>query len=175
MKRDGNLTITEENVGDFKALTSVGEGLFIRADASLPALTSVGGWLDIGAAASLPALTSVGGGLHISADASLPALTSVRGYPVATGDLAQFRLRAVAIMALATPTALDMSKWHTCATSHCIAGWGITLAGDEGRELESEIGPAAAGAVLLGIEAAKLFHKSDAVARAALRKVLEEA
>lgn len=34
--------------------------------------------------------------------------------------------------------AIDMSQWHspTCATTHCRAGWSITLAGDAGRALE---------------------------------------
>ena len=29
-----------------------------------------------------------------------------------------------------------MSTWH-CGTSHCRAGWVVTLAGDEGRVLEA--------------------------------------
>jgi len=32
---------------------------------------------------------------------------------------------------------LDMNTWHTtCGTSHCRAGWVITIAGEEGRKLE---------------------------------------
>ena len=30
-----------------------------------------------------------------------------------------------------------MSSWHTCGTTHCRAGWVVTLAGDEGKALES--------------------------------------
>ena len=45
--------------------------------------------------------------------------------------------------------ALDMTKWH-CGTSHCRAGWVVTLAGDEGRALEERIGtPAAASLIYL--------------------------
>ena len=33
--------------------------------------------------------------------------------------------------------ALDMRDWHTCETTHCRAGWVVTLAGEAGRELES--------------------------------------
>ena len=29
-----------------------------------------------------------------------------------------------------------MSSWHTCETTHCRAGWVVTLAGKEGKELE---------------------------------------
>lgn len=29
-----------------------------------------------------------------------------------------------------------MSTWHTCNTTHCRAGWVVTIAGKEGKELE---------------------------------------
>ena len=31
-----------------------------------------------------------------------------------------------------------MSDWHKCETTHCRAGWIVTLAGDAGRKLENE-------------------------------------
>ena len=31
-----------------------------------------------------------------------------------------------------------MDSWHTCDTTHCRAGWVVTLAGKEGKELESK-------------------------------------
>jgi len=34
------------------------------------------------------------------------------------------------------PEALDMSAWHTCETTHCRAGWVVTLAGKAGAALE---------------------------------------
>ena len=43
---------------------------------------------------------------------------------------------------------LEMSSWHTCATTHCRAGWAITLAGEAGKALEDAYGPAVAGALL---------------------------
>jgi hypothetical protein len=43
---------------------------------------------------------------------------------------------------------LNMRDWHTCGTTHCRAGWAITLAGEAGAQLESKIGPAAAGALI---------------------------
>lgn len=36
------------------------------------------------------------------------------------------------------PQALNMSTWHTCDTTHCRAGWVVTLAGKEGKELEAK-------------------------------------
>ncbi len=41
----------------------------------------------------------------------------------------------------ATPDALNMSTWHTCETTHCRAGWVVTLAGDAGKALEMFHGP----------------------------------
>ncbi|MFD2207187.1 hypothetical protein [Kiloniella antarctica] len=41
-----------------------------------------------------------------------------------------------------------MTDWHTCETTHCRAGWVVTLAGKEGKKLEDKIGtPAAALAI----------------------------
>lgn len=43
---------------------------------------------------------------------------------------------------------LDMSWWHTCDTTHCRAGWTVTLAGDAGAALEKQIGTNAAAAFI---------------------------
>ena len=44
---------------------------------------------------------------------------------------------------------LDMVDWHSdCGTTHCRAGWAITLAGPEGAALEAALGPDAAGALI---------------------------
>lgn len=42
---------------------------------------------------------------------------------------------------------LDMSQWHTCETTHCMAGWATTIH-PQGKLLESMIGPNAAGALI---------------------------
>ena len=39
--------------------------------------------------------------------------------------------------AVLAPDALCMSTWHKCDTTHCRAGWVVTLAGEPGRKLES--------------------------------------
>jgi hypothetical protein len=36
-----------------------------------------------------------------------------------------------------------MDDWH-CGTTHCRAGWVVTLAGQQGKDLESRIGTALA-------------------------------
>ena len=43
---------------------------------------------------------------------------------------------------------LEMKDWHTCNTTHCRAGWAITLAGEAGAALEKKIGSSAAGALI---------------------------
>ena len=42
---------------------------------------------------------------------------------------------------------LNMKFWH-CKTTHCRAGWVVTLAGEPGRELEEKIGTDAAAALI---------------------------
>jgi hypothetical protein len=49
--------------------------------------------------------------------------------------------------AASQPKALDMSTWH-CGTSHCRAGWVVTLAGEGGKALEWAMGTPAAAAVI---------------------------
>lgn len=44
--------------------------------------------------------------------------------------------------------ALDMSQWHSCATTHCRAGWAITLAGEAGKRLEEKVGSFLAGCLI---------------------------
>lgn len=61
-----------------------------------------------------------------------------------------------AILAAIEPydNALDMDHWHFedyCGTRHCRAGWAITLAGEAGKTLERELGPAAAGALIYAV------------------------
>src|SRR4029077_2087089 len=45
---------------------------------------------------------------------------------------------------------LHMGTWHdeVCQTTHCRAGWAITLAGDAGAKLEKKYGPQIAGSMI---------------------------
>jgi hypothetical protein len=69
-------------------------------------------------------------------------------------------LRRVCEAALA-PGALDMQTWHTCETTHCLAGWAITLSGHAGRALETAVGPATAGALLIPRASHLFFATTD--------------
>ena len=57
---------------------------------------------------------------------------------------------------------LNMRKWHTCDTTHCLAGWAVTLH-PEGKKLESEIGTSAAAALIFNAACGEVpdFHSSD--------------
>jgi hypothetical protein len=51
-----------------------------------------------------------------------------------------------------------MSSWHKCATTHCRAGWAITLAGPAGAELEAKHGPQRAGAMIYRASTGRVPH-----------------
>jgi len=44
---------------------------------------------------------------------------------------------------------LKMGDWHTCKTTHCLAGWVITLAGEEGSIAEDLMGTPWAAAMII--------------------------
>jgi Pentapeptide repeats (8 copies) len=43
---------------------------------------------------------------------------------------------------------LQMNTWHTCETTHCRAGWAVTIAGEKGKLLEAIYGTNAAAALI---------------------------
>jgi hypothetical protein len=45
-------------------------------------------------------------------------------------------LHAKVFTAASATEALNMDEWHTCANTHCRAGWVVTLAGQAGKDLE---------------------------------------
>jgi hypothetical protein len=77
------------------------------------------------------------------------------------------------------PEALDMSTWHTCETTHCRAGWVITLAGDGGKALEWAMGTPAAAAIIYmksdpQLEQIPDFYESNAEALADMKRLAEK-
>ncbi len=72
---------------------------------------------------------------------------------------------------------LDMRDWHTCRTTHCRAGWAITLGGEAGRRLEKALGPSAAGALIYAVsrpdERVPDFHSGDDAAMADIQRCAE--
>jgi hypothetical protein len=105
-----------------------------------------------------------------NADLQGAYLRGAIGLPIAAD--AQERLRAVATAAL-QPNALEMETWHTCETTHCMAGWAIHLAGEPGKIMEKMLGPEVTGLLLLGSEAHRYFYKSNEEARQLLQGVIE--
>ncbi len=67
-------------------------------------------------------------------------------------------LDAQILAAIESGGALQMNAWHTCETTHCRAGWAITLAGTAGKELETRLGPARAGAAIYRASAGRVPH-----------------
>jgi len=68
--------------------------------------------------------------------------------------------------------ALHMNDWHTCETTHCIAGWACHLA-ENGREFETQYGTQIAGLLLLGEEAHSHFFDDNQKAKEYLKEVLK--
>jgi hypothetical protein len=81
-------------------------------------------------------------------------------------------LKKVAKKAL-EPNALDMSKWHTCKTTHCIEGWAEVLH-PQGKLLADLFPSHLVGVILLGHEAAKHFYDTTEAAKEYLRSVLND-
>lgn len=76
------------------------------------------------------------------------------------------------------PGALDMSAWHTCKTTHCRAGWAVTLAGEGGAALEFAMGtPATAALIYLKsdptLEKIPDFYASNKAALADMQRCAE--
>jgi len=61
---------------------------------------------------------------------------------------------------------LDMSDWHICQTTHCRAGWAITLAGERGKALEAEYGSESAGAMIYRASTGRVPYFYDTTDRA---------
>ena len=97
-------------------------------------------------------------------DRALVALLGDRLPPVPSLD-------RVILGALEAPGArLDMGTWHSCATTHCRAGWAITLH-PMGADLEAVFGPRMAGAAiyLRSTGAVPDFYASTGDALASIR------
>ena len=75
--------------------------------------------------------------------------------------------------------ALDMGDWHSCGTTHCRAGWVVTLAGEGGKALEYAMGTPAAAAVIYMASDPELekipdFYTDNETALADMKRLAEE-
>ncbi len=66
---------------------------------------------------------------------------------------------------------LEMADWHTCETTHCLAGWAVVLSGEAGKVLEAKSTTYLAGRLLLGLDAeeAEIFFEDGETAMTWLR------
>jgi len=75
--------------------------------------------------------------------------------------------------------ALEMGKWHICDTTHCRAGWVVTLAGEEGKKLEKFFNSTLIAAMKIYNESSTIkvgatrFFESNEVAMADMKRCAE--
>ena len=69
---------------------------------------------------------------------------------------------AICARVCATPENLEMNAWHTCKTTHCLAGW-ATVIHPQGRLLESIYGTSVAAAMIFQVCEGEVpdFHSSN--------------
>ena len=77
--------------------------------------------------------------------------------------------------AASAPSALDMSDWHTCKTTHCRAGWIVHLAGAAGYALEAHHNAELAAMLIARESGAPInparFYDNDADALADMKRM----
>ena len=112
------------------------------------------------------------GAVLTGADLTGADLTGAVGVPEETKGLRKL----IAETVLANPSGLEMATWHTCDTTHCIAGWACHLA-PNGRWIESQLGTASAARFLLGLLGKgedEVFYKGNAEALEVLKGWAQE-
>ncbi len=88
-------------------------------------------------------------------------------------------IHSAVLSAVEQPEAFDMSDWHTCDTTHCRAGWVVTLAGKEGKALEDQTSTEFA-AMMIYKESSPIlvspvrFYESNQIAMADIVRCAEE-
>lgn len=70
-----------------------------------------------------------------------------------------------------------MDTWHTCETTHCRAGWVVTLAGDPGKLLEQRFNTELAAMLIYRESGAPInpcrFYDGNEAALEDMRKLAE--
>ena len=88
-------------------------------------------------------------------------------------------IHAKVFAAVSQPNALEMSTWHTCATTHCRAGWVVTLAGEAGKALEAFHNTDLAARLIYKASGYEInparFHDSNEDALADMKRLADEA
>lgn len=71
------------------------------------------------------------------------------------------------------PNALEMGAWHTCETTHCIAGWAIVMTEGAEKVFKNICSHYIIGRALLGLRAARHFYDSNSQATKYLQGVVK--
>jgi hypothetical protein len=79
-------------------------------------------------------------------------------------------LLQIADIVTANPNCLNMEDWHTCETTHCLAGWACHL-NPVAKELEKTHGTQIAGLLTLGAEAHSWFFLDNETVLENLQKL----
>lgn len=66
------------------------------------------------------------------------ALTRIDPLRLPSSDAERALVHAIADRVAADPDALNMKAWHTCATTHCLAGWAQVLSGSKQNDTKAE-------------------------------------
>ena len=81
---------------------------------------------------------------------------------------------AICAQVCATPQNLEMNAWHTCETTHCLAGWAVVIH-PQGKLLENIYGTSAAAAMIFHVCEGEVpgFYSSNEAAMEWLKKEKE--
>jgi hypothetical protein len=162
--------------GNILAGGNISAGGYISTDGDISAGDAISAGDDISAGntirarGTISARDAISARGYISAGGNISAGGTVRAYtqhydanePPISEQVA--RLDAVRDTVLADPDTLDMTTWHKCETTHCIAGWLQVQAG-----LPQDGEYAAADAARLAPIATGMFYASTARAWAWLK------
>ena len=107
----------------------------------------------------------------------------LRGAVLSDADLSDVPkipdIHKVVYAAASQTGALDMGQWHKCETTHCRAGWVVTLAGEAGAALEYGMGTSVAAALIYlasdpALEKVPNFYADNGEALADMKRLAEQ-
>ena len=166
-------------------LAIVTDSAIVAGKASVGGSAIVWGSACVGGSAIVDGSASVGGSAVVWGSAIVDGSASVGGSAIVDGSasvgktIENYPLEGVPFVEgldakmLASVDCLDMSQWH-CNTTHCRAGWAITYAGEAGAELERQVGPWLAGALIYVRSTGRIelpdFFASDSDAKADIER-----
>ncbi len=123
---------------------TVARVLSIASDGTVDRVLSIASADTVARVLSIASDGTVDRVLSIASDGTVDRVGQLRGLLVpVVADLDTRVAEAVGV----DGSRLRMDRWH-CGTSHCRAGWAVTLAGEAGAELERVLGSEFAGRLI---------------------------